>query len=119
MSGGCSAPPASVGEQHEVLTALQETGQSGGDIDLLAELGGYTLVKRLVKKDLAGLLDELMSPYGTPAHGVAYGNRRYRKPVILAAALHQAGVSPATYRAGATAGYRRLSQFTELARTHT
>jgi hypothetical protein len=57
-----------------------------------------------------------MSPYDTPAHGVAYGNRRYRKPVILAAALHQAGVSAATYRSGAAAGYRRLSQYKQLAK---
>jgi hypothetical protein len=97
------------------LTALVETGQARGDIDLLAEVGGYTLGKRSVPKDLASLFDQLLSPYDTPAHGVAYGNRRYRKPVILAAALHQAGVSAATYRAGAAAGYRTLNQFKALA----
>jgi hypothetical protein len=102
-------------EQRALLTALAETGQMRGDIDLLAEVGGYTLGKRSVPKDLPALFDKLMSPYDTPAHGVAYGNRRYRKPVILAAALHQAGVSAATYRAGAAAGYRTLSEFRALA----
>jgi hypothetical protein len=106
-------------EQRALLRALAETGQTRGDVDLLAETGGFALAKRSVPKDLASLFDQLMSPYDTPAHGVAYGNRRYRKPVLLAAALHQAGVSAATYRSGAAAGYRRLSKYKELAKAGT
>jgi hypothetical protein len=56
-----------------------------------------------------------MRPSGPPVHGVAYGNRRYGRAVILAAALHQAGVTAGTYRAGFEAGCRKLEQFTALA----
>ena len=104
-------------EQRELLSALIETGQRAGDVDLLAEVGGYTLAKRSVPKDLAALFDELMTPYSRPVHGVAYGRRRYRKPVILVAALHQAGISPTVYRAGFAGGCRTMKDFASLART--
>jgi hypothetical protein len=63
-------------DQHDLLIALTETGQTHGDIDFLAEVGGYTLVKRSVPKDLESLFDRLMNPCEIPGHGVAYGNRR-------------------------------------------
>jgi hypothetical protein len=49
-------------EQRELLTALAETGHTGGDIDLLAEVGGYALGTRSVAKDLAAVFDQLMRP---------------------------------------------------------
>jgi len=62
------------------------------------------------------MVDRLMSPYDPPAHGVAFGNRRYRTQVILAAALHQAGMTAKAYRAGAAAGLRELRQFKAMSR---
>jgi hypothetical protein len=102
-------------ERHELLAALSGPHDSADEVDLLAELGGYTLGKRSVRKDLPDLFDQLMRPSGPPVHGVAYGNRRYRRAVILAAALHQAGVTVGTNRAGSEAGCRKLQQFTTLA----
>jgi hypothetical protein len=102
-------------ERHELLAALSGPRDSADEVDLLAELGGYTLGKRSVRKDLPELFDQLMRPSGPPVHGVAYGNRRYRKAVILAAALHQAGVTASAYRAGLKAGCRTLQQFTTSA----
>ena len=103
-------------ERRELLSALVEAGQRAGEVDLLAEVGGYTLAKRSVPKDLATLFDELMTPYSRPVHGVAYGRRRYRKPVILAAALHQAGISAAAYRTGLAGGCRTMKDFASLPR---
>jgi hypothetical protein len=103
-------------ERRAMLDALEETGRRGGEIDLLAELGGYALGKRSVRKDLPVLFDQVLNPLGPSVHGVAYGDRRYRKPVILAAALHQAGVSVADYRTGSKAGFRRLSEYEAMSR---
>jgi hypothetical protein len=102
-------------ERRELLAALRGPGESAGEVDVLAEVGGYTLGKRSVRKDLPVLFDQLMRTEGPPIHGVAYGNRRYRRAVVLAAALRQAGVSADNYRAGQKAGYRTLSQFATLA----
>lgn len=105
-------------ERHELLAVLSGHHDSADEVDVLAGLGGYTLGKRSVGKDLPELFDQLMRPVGPPVHGVAYGNRRYRRNVILAAALHQAGVSAEIYGAGQKAGYRKLSQFIALARRY-
>ncbi|MGX7681392.1 hypothetical protein ACSMXN_21100 [Jatrophihabitans sp. DSM 45814] len=101
-------------ERQSLFGALAEQALPAGDVDLLAEAGGYTLGKRSVRKDLESLFDRLLSPYAVATHGVAYGNRRYRRDVILVAALHQAGVDASEYRTGAAAGYCSLSQFKEL-----
>jgi hypothetical protein len=104
-------------ERRALLAALTRAGYAAGELDLLAQAGGYTLAKRSVSRDLAALFDQLMNPYRPRVHGVAFGNRRYRTPIILAAALHQAGISPATFDAGVTAGCHRLADFQALARS--
>ena len=103
-------------ERRAVWDSFHRNARRSGDIDLLAEVGGHTLGKRSVRKELAPLFDRFMSPYDEPAHGVAFGNRRYRREVIIAAALHQAEVRPAAFRAGLAAGYKKLDQFERSAR---
>jgi hypothetical protein len=44
-------------ERRSLLSALAQTDQTGGEIDLLAEVGGYTLGKRSVPKDPESLFD--------------------------------------------------------------
>ena len=48
---------------------------------------------RPVTGDLEPMFDRLMSPYQPRVRKVVYGHRRYRRVVIIAAALHGAGVT--------------------------
>jgi len=98
-------------ERRQLFRALTSAGLNDGEVDLLAETGGFTLAKRSVTRDLEQLFDELLRPYGPSLHGVAYGNRRYRKVVILAAALHRAGVDAKRFHTGWEAGERTINGF--------
>jgi SLT domain-containing protein len=99
-------------ERREFFATIAADGQPPGDVDIAAQVGGYTMVKRSVRTDLPALFDHFNDPSQRPAHGIAYGDRRYRRQVVVAAALHQAGVSPRAYQTGLFAGYRKLSEFT-------
>ncbi len=83
-----------------------------GDIDVTAQLGEYKLVKRKVQADLPHWFDRLSDPLQPSVAHVVYGHRRYRRQVVLAAALAQAGVSPAGYEQRRQRGATRLSDFT-------
>jgi hypothetical protein len=98
-------------ERRAVFAVIAQHTPTRGQVDVLAELGGYTLGRRKVRKDLAPLFDRLMSRSQVAASGVAYGDRRYRREVIIAAALHQAGVDVTSFQAGLSAGYRTLDEF--------
>lgn len=100
------------GQRATMRQALAADGQiGGGEVDVAAQMGGFQLAKIGVRNDLAQWFDHLLVPYGRPVGKVVYGHRRYRKWVILAAALQQAGVSPATYSRGRSQGLRCLAEF--------
>ena len=99
-------------QRRELLAVLVADGHAGGEVDLTAQEAGFNLAKRSVHDDLGPMFDRLMSPYELSVDKVVYGHRRYRKPVILAAALRQAGVTAAGYRRGSAAGIRDLARFT-------
>lgn len=102
-------------EKRDLFVALASVGLNGGEVDLLAETGGFTLAKRSVTQDLEQLFDELLRPRGLSVHGVSYGHRRYRKIVVLAAALHRAGVNAGDFRVAWAAGNRTIRDFRRLA----
>ncbi|MCW2540787.1 MAG: hypothetical protein JWN95_2512 [Frankiales bacterium] len=82
-----------------------------GEIDLAAQIGGYNMTKRSVTADLENMFNRLISRNDLPVRAVAYGDRRYRREVIIAAALRQAGVSPENYRLGRSNGLRELDKY--------
>jgi hypothetical protein len=101
-------------ERLELFAATESAVGRADEIDLAAQLGQYTLAKRSIRDDLPALFDQISSHVGGPVHGVAYGDRRYRRQVILAAALRQAGISPSSYRSGLATGCRTLANFKAL-----
>ena len=91
-----------------MLADLASDRAEVGARDLLA---GNTPRVRSLSADLPQLFDRLMSPFALPVDGVIHGGRRYRRAVILAAALHQAGITPERYRAGLSAGHHTIDDF--------
>jgi hypothetical protein len=57
------------------------------------------------------MFNRLMNRYEPAVRKVVYGHRRYRKAVVLAAALRQARVGLTAYRRGSDAGCTRLRDF--------
>jgi hypothetical protein len=67
------------------------------------------------------MFDRLMRRHELPTRKVIYGHRRYRRAVILAAALHQAGIDLAGFQRGTQAGFTTLDEFVtadKLPNTH-
>lgn len=92
--------------------ALAADGQlAPGEIDVAGQLGGIDLAQARVVADLERWFDRLLASYDRPVSKVVYGHRRYKKWVVLAAALQQAGVSPAAYTEGRNRGLRTLAEF--------
>ncbi len=98
-------------DRRAMLAALTADHQYGGDIDVAAQLPGIELAKRTVRNDLPLWFDRLLNPIDPPVAHVVYGHRTYRKEVILAAALRQAGIPPTRYKQGRAKGSRQLDQF--------
>jgi len=98
-------------ERRATLRALKADGQHGGKVDVAAQLAGIQLAQATIRRDLAVWFDWLLSPLSQPAAHVVYGHRSYKREVILAAAMAQAGVSASQYTAGRAAGFTRLAQF--------
>lgn len=93
--------------------ALAADGQlDSGEVDVAGQVGGFELAKGGVRGDLPRWFDHLLVPYGRPVAKVVYGHRRYKKWVVLAAALQQAGISPVGYTRGREQGLRHLADFT-------
>jgi hypothetical protein len=97
--------------RREMIRTLIRDGQYGGDIDLTPQEGGFTLARQSVKADLEPMFNRLMNGMEPRVRNVVYGHRTYVRAVVLAAALHQAGVTIEGYRTGSTAGFVRLEDF--------
>jgi hypothetical protein len=98
-------------DRRAMLAAIRADHQHGGDIDAAAQLPGIELAKRGVQDDLAAWFDRLLNPVDPSVAHVVYGHRTYRKEVVLAAALRQAGIPPSRYTRGREKGARQLAQF--------
>jgi hypothetical protein len=97
-------------DRRDLLAAVHDGG-AGDEVDIAAQEGGYDLAKRSRRADLEPMLNRLMNPAEPRVRKVVYGHRRYKRAVILAAALRQAGVTLAAYRRGSAAGFCRLEDF--------
>jgi hypothetical protein len=95
-------------ERRRLLAAAALPAAEVGARDLLA--GGASAHRRLAD-DLPHLFERLLSPFALPVDGVIVSGRRYRRAVILAAALHQAGITAQRYRSGLSAGHHTIDDF--------